>query len=221
MPPLCFLNISVKIRRMFNYFTFLSPTVERPCMNLALLITSPHHLISLFLAYPTSWMSECLCVLPDCCSPELISGESLMMPWWPAHGMLGLGRCLEDHLEPTTIQRRPGPGSGVMIYSLSIKKLVPLLDWNPGALIPIAEISLPQCLSPLLFLLNSFYSIPFSGISLWVLGCYLSLVLFLSFHLFFCFFPSFSLFLLRGAWLKCSPWALFPLSTLPELVRLF
>ena len=42
MPPLYFLNISVKIRHMFSHFTFLSPTVERAFVNLALLMASPH-----------------------------------------------------------------------------------------------------------------------------------------------------------------------------------
>lgn len=51
--PLHSLNISVKIS-VFNYFTFLSSTVKRPCVNLALLIISPHHCISLILASPTS-----------------------------------------------------------------------------------------------------------------------------------------------------------------------
>lgn len=87
---------------------------------------------------------------------------------------------------------------------------MPLLSWDPGNGIPVAAFCLPQCLSPLLCLLSSFFCTPFHAISFWVLGCYLSLVLFLCFHMLFCFFPSFSFFLLKDSQLKCSSRALSP-----------
>ena len=41
-----FFLTSVKMRHMFSYSSFLSLSVKRLCMNLALLIASLHHLIS-------------------------------------------------------------------------------------------------------------------------------------------------------------------------------
>ena len=98
---------------------------------------------------------------------------------------------------------------------------MPVLGWTPGTLTPIAEFFLPPSLSPLLPLLGSFFCAPFSGISLWVSGYYLSLVLLLPFHVFFCFFPNWSFFLLRGLDWSVVLGPCFPLSTLPEVACLF
>ena len=183
-----------------------------PGVNVALLIISPRYCVSLILVSPTSWMSEHLCVLllPSflCSLTSVLLSWSLMMPFRPTHGMLGLEGCPGDSLDLTTVQRRPGPGSKVTTCSLSDKKLVPVPDWNADALISVAEHFLPQHLSPLLLLLDSFFCTPFSDISLWAPGCYLSLVLLLPYHLFFCFFPN-SLFLLRGSRLEYGLWPFF------------
>lgn len=135
---------------------------------------------------------------PLCSLTSVLLSSSLLMPFGPTHGMLGVEGCPGDSLDLTPIQRRPGPGSEVTTYSLSDKRLVPVHAWNPGVPILLAGRFLPKHLSPLLVVLSIFYCTPSSDISLWASGYYLSLVLLLPYHLFFCFFPN-DLFLLKGS----------------------
>lgn len=62
-PPLCFLNISVKIRHMFNYSTFLASHNEEAVYEPG----HADHLSASCFSFPClshSWMSDRLCVLP-------------------------------------------------------------------------------------------------------------------------------------------------------------
>lgn len=205
-----------------NYFTFFASHNEEAVYELG----PADHLSTSYFSFPClshPWMSDCLCVL---LFPSFLVAAWLLLSltslwgvslWWCSfdQGTLGLERC---PAVLTALQRRVGPGSEVVTYSPSIRKLVPLLEWNPGTPVPITEFFLQQHLTPpqrffpplqLLFPLDSFFCNPFSGISLWVSGCYLSLVLLLSAYLFFRFFSRCSFFLLRGSWWKYSPWNLF------------
>ena len=94
----------------------------------------------------------------------------------------------------------PGPGSEAMAYSLSNKNLVSGLDWTPGTPTPVAEFFLPPPLSTLFTPPQLLFSVPLLLASL--IG-FQDITLawfsfFLPFHLFFCFFPSFSFFFLSG-----------------------
>lgn len=167
-----------------------------------------------------SWMSDCLCVLPF---PSFLFAAWLLLsltslwgvsPWWCSFHQrtLGLERC------PAVLiasQRRPGLGSEVVIYSPSIKKLVPFLDLNPGTPIPITEFFLQQHRTPQRFSLTSTV-IPLRLLFLYPLFWHFSLGFrilpelgFPPVFLFLCFFSRCSFSLLRGSWRKYSPWPLF------------
>lgn len=135
-----------------NYFTFFTSHNEEAMYELG---PADHLSTSYFsflcLSHP--WMSDCLCVLPF---PSFLFAAWLLLSltslwgvslWWCSfdQGTLGLERC---PAVLTALQRRVGQGSEVVTYSPSIKKLVPLLEWNPGTPIPITEFFLQQHLTP-------------------------------------------------------------------------
>ena len=155
---------------------------------------------------------------PLCSLTSALLNLSLVIPFWPTHGTVGLERCPQDNPVLTTFQ-----GQGVKPLLIHCQTRIWCQGWTG-----------PQ--GPQLLLQSSFYHHPFphssphvssffcapsSSISLSVSGYCLSLVLLLPFHLFFCFVPSFSSFPLSG-----FDWTVvlgpgFPLSTLPVVACLF
>lgn len=157
-------------------------------------------------------------LFPLCSLTSALLNLSLVIPFWPTHGMLGLERCPQDNLVLTTFQ-----GQGVKPWLIHCQTRIWCQGWTgpqgPQLLLQSSFYHLPFPHS--LPHLSSFFYAPSSSISLWVSGYYLGLVLLLPFHLFFCFFPSFSFFFLSG-----FDWTVvlgpgFPLSALPEVACLF
>lgn len=134
-------------------------------------------------------------LFPLCSLTSALLNLSLVIPFSPTHGMLGLERCPQDNLVLTTFQ-----GQGVKPWLIHCQTRIWCQGWTgpqgPQLLLQSSFYHLPFPHS--LPHLSSFFYAPSSSISLWVSGYYLGLVLLLPFHLFFCFFPSFSFFFLSG-----------------------
>lgn len=166
--------------------------MKRLCMNLALLITSPHHLNSSFPSLShllNEWMSVCLPF------PSFLSAAWLLLSltyhWGvPDDALLAnsWGAGTGGNLVPTTLQKRPHPGSEATTYSLQWR------NWCHCWMEPrdpnsrhwvLASIHLSALLTPpqLLFLHSLFWHLSLGFMMLPELGSpssFLSAFLFLS-----------------------------------------
>lgn len=155
---------------------------------------------------------------PLCSLTSALLNLSLVIPFWPTHGMLGLERCPQDNPVLTTFQ-----GQGVKPWLIHCQTRIWCQGWTgpQGPQLPLQSSLYRRPFPHSSPHLSSFCCAPSSGISLWVSGYYLSLLLLPPFHLFFCFVPSFSFFSLSG-----FDWTVvlgpgFPLSALPVVACLF
>lgn len=185
--PLRSLNISVKIS-VFILLFFLPQWRGHawtwPCQSS---LHTTVFLLSLSLQL-LEWVNICVLPLPSFLPATWLLFSWASLWWCPSDQPLGCQDWRQSSFNYLTEETRAREWSDDLF---AVKQEVGAsAGLEPGDPDSYGRVLSPIASFPTLFLLGFFFCPPFSGISFWASGWYLSLVLLLLFRLFFWFFPS-------------------------------